>query len=1112
MKKTNILLLIIVLTGSWLTAQVKIGENPQNIDPASVLELESTDKVLVITRVTTAQMNAIVPSQGALCYNTDVQAVHYFDGTQWVNIGSGGTGGNVNITADPIVNPQSTIVITTTANGDNLEVAPNSIRSEQIVDGGVNGVDIQDGSIGPGKLQDNSVTEEKLSENSVGTFALDNANIGLSAFTNDEGYITAANVVSTDANNALQIGTDNGAFYDELPLINAIQNNTDAINADGDTNATNEIQSLAISGNDITISGSNTITLPTGAVADGSETIVTAGTNVTVTGDGTAATPYIIAAAGGAAGTTEEADQITITGIGTNADPFKIEPGTAGQILTTDATGVVWANAAPGGGSTEEADQTTITGVGTNADPFKIEPSATDGQVLTTTGGVPVWADLPPSGGSALFDINTISGTGVAGDEYTVADDGISTVKILDANVTPEKVAPSATDGQVLTTTGGATVWADLPPSGGAALFDATTISGTGVAGDEYTVADDAITTVKILDANVTPEKIAPAAALTPAADQMLITTDAGVVEWAPLASHLGTPNSVFIADETTGEPVNAINPVNDPSFEWIQSARLGYGQLQIGLDGFPASDDVSKVIIAESTSLGSDVSYPLLIHTPSPGAANASTGILFSPETESGSFGAISKGALIYQRTGGFATGDFHFLQTNIQDFATRPLTTDKAFTVRNNKDIVIYGGVEVNGDGLGAPGEVLTSNGTTVEWAAAGGGGADDQDATEVNLATAIDIDGDSTNELTVEDAIIALNATNSDDQNAAEVDLVTAVDIDGDLIPETTVEEAISKLAAATGGENLSNTNLTQTTGENRTYDLNGQDLIFNGTGGQIGIGNFGTNPAPASIRSKLDVDGQITASNGFASSAGSALTPGFGFFTNGDTDTGMFRAFEDQLGFSTGGIETIRINAAQNVGIGEINPTEKLHINGNLRIDNGNIIARNGPATAIGQVLTNTINGTEWAAAGGLPTGGTNGQVLSTDGSGTYSWVNNDDQDASEVVLNPTIDVDGDGTNEATVQQAIADLSANIIIAKGRVTTPGTTGAYTENVAGGLPAGAIINLSVEQSNTAPFMIQITGRTATGFSVQIYQWDVGSGDFIGVDAIWNYTIINP
>jgi len=165
MRNSLITLLITALTGATLSAQVKIGNNPQNINSSSILELESTDKVLVITRVTTAQMNAITPIEGALCFNTDLQSVHYYDGTQWVNIGSSGTGGP--LTADAIVNLEPTIIITPTATGDNLEVAPQSIGTDQIRDGSITGTDLTDGSIGPGKLQDFSITQEKLSENSV---------------------------------------------------------------------------------------------------------------------------------------------------------------------------------------------------------------------------------------------------------------------------------------------------------------------------------------------------------------------------------------------------------------------------------------------------------------------------------------------------------------------------------------------------------------------------------------------------------------------------------------------------------------------------------------------------------------------------------------------------------------------------------------------------------------------------------------------------------------------------------------------------------------------------------------------------------------------------------
>ncbi len=63
---------------------------------------------------------------------------------------------------------------------------------------------------------------------------------------------------------------------------------------DGDFNATNEIQDLSISGNVLSLTGdATTVTLPT---PDGTETVVEAavGSELSVTGDGSSSTPYII--------------------------------------------------------------------------------------------------------------------------------------------------------------------------------------------------------------------------------------------------------------------------------------------------------------------------------------------------------------------------------------------------------------------------------------------------------------------------------------------------------------------------------------------------------------------------------------------------------------------------------------------------------------------------------------------------------------------------------------------------------------------------------------------------------------------------------------------------
>ena len=51
-------------------------------------------------------------------------------------------------------------------------------------------------------------------------------------------------------------------------------------------------QTLTLVGNDLTIESGNTITLPS---ADGTETLVTAGNDISVTGDGSTATPYVVA-------------------------------------------------------------------------------------------------------------------------------------------------------------------------------------------------------------------------------------------------------------------------------------------------------------------------------------------------------------------------------------------------------------------------------------------------------------------------------------------------------------------------------------------------------------------------------------------------------------------------------------------------------------------------------------------------------------------------------------------------------------------------------------------------------------------------------------------------
>ncbi|PKG50404.1 hypothetical protein CXF54_12755, partial [Olleya sp. 1-3] len=84
MKKFLLVLSFFLTTN--LFAQVKIGDNPQTIDQNSILELESSDKALVVTRISDAEMNAITPLNGAIVYNTDANCLFQFNNNTWTSL------------------------------------------------------------------------------------------------------------------------------------------------------------------------------------------------------------------------------------------------------------------------------------------------------------------------------------------------------------------------------------------------------------------------------------------------------------------------------------------------------------------------------------------------------------------------------------------------------------------------------------------------------------------------------------------------------------------------------------------------------------------------------------------------------------------------------------------------------------------------------------------------------------------------------------------------------------------------------------------------------------------------------------------------------------------
>lgn len=99
MKRLLFFFIFFVATSLSIFSQVKIGNNPSVIHSNSILELESTDKVLVISRMTTTQMNAIQPLKGALVYNTDQDCVYMYDGSSWRSLCNSVVG--ISVTTSP---------------------------------------------------------------------------------------------------------------------------------------------------------------------------------------------------------------------------------------------------------------------------------------------------------------------------------------------------------------------------------------------------------------------------------------------------------------------------------------------------------------------------------------------------------------------------------------------------------------------------------------------------------------------------------------------------------------------------------------------------------------------------------------------------------------------------------------------------------------------------------------------------------------------------------------------------------------------------------------------------------------------------------------------------
>ncbi|WP_077403624.1 hypothetical protein [Cellulophaga omnivescoria] len=312
MKINKLLLISFFAFAHYSYGQVKIGNDINTIHPSSILELESTDKVLILTRVTNAQMLAITPLTGAMVYNTDENCMFQYNGILWQSLcntnsfnetktvifdnndgtfsytnennvtvtitksqltanGDGtfsytnGNGTPVNFTGtdNQAISTNGTAGNLTLENGGSVVLnvddadadATNEVNTGFTLNGTALEITDADGTLSQ-DLDGTFVTETELTANNTAT--TNAINTVQTDVDNNEAAANTAIALKEDAANKstnVALGTSDDAF----PTQNAVKTYVDAQvaasnSADGDTDATNEVNTgFTLNGTDLEI-------------------------------------------------------------------------------------------------------------------------------------------------------------------------------------------------------------------------------------------------------------------------------------------------------------------------------------------------------------------------------------------------------------------------------------------------------------------------------------------------------------------------------------------------------------------------------------------------------------------------------------------------------------------------------------------------------------------------------------------------------------------------------------------------------------------------------------------------------------------------------------------
>ncbi|HBI41216.1 MAG TPA: hypothetical protein DDY16_09790, partial [Tenacibaculum sp.] len=344
MKRIIILSILIFAPLITILSQIKIGDNPNVIDGSSILELESSNKVLVVTRVTDAEMNLIFPLEGAIVYNTDQNCIFQYGNMIWKSL-CDQTGSRellFNATTNELTLGDWGTVNLTSLIDDADNDPTNEVNTLMVLNGTT--LSITDG--GGTLFTDLSSLLADGDETQIIAAGINT--ISGTGTTTDPYIITATEVdgsVTNEINTRFEVNSGNLEITDGNGTLSV------PLTALGSDDQTIDDFSFNTSNNQLSISIEDDGVAPvivdlSSLASDGSETIINVTGIATISGTGSSTDPYIIGASevDGIIGNeiTDASDGTLIrNGSGTNADPFTLDVATDGITATEIATDAV---------------------------------------------------------------------------------------------------------------------------------------------------------------------------------------------------------------------------------------------------------------------------------------------------------------------------------------------------------------------------------------------------------------------------------------------------------------------------------------------------------------------------------------------------------------------------------------------------------------------------------------------------------------------------------------------------------------------------------------------------------------------------------------------------